>query len=551
MISSADRAPTPLPAPDEREAATGDMPPHEFRRYGHQVVEWIAAYFARLADYPVLAQVAPGAIRQALPPPPPSRPEAMESILADVERVLMVGITHWNAPGFMAYFGLTGSGPAILAEMMAAALNVNAMLWRTSPAATELEQVTLDWLRQMLGLPQEFFGLLHDSSSGGSILAALAAAREAIPDLHIRQQGLAGRPDLPRLRFYASQEAHSSVEKAAILLGLGQEGLRKIGVDGAFRMDVGELERAIAEDLAAGLLPFAVVATAGTTSTTSVDPLPQIANLCERYGLWLHVDAAYGGCAAVVPQIRPLLSGWERADSLSINPYKWLFTTLGGSVLFTRKPNMFKSAFSLVPDYLAAGNQEGVVNLMDYSPALTHRFLALKLWMVLRYFGQQGLAARIHEHIRLAHLLAGWVDESADFERLAPTPFSTVCLRAHPAGMDDENILNSLNEAILNRINAAGRFFLSSSRLHGKYTIRVAIGSLRTTEDEVRHLWHELQQALAAQRDRPSPASPLAASQAGASPSMNRDLAYAGAGRQPASSAGADFSAGRGKEQAG
>src|SRR5579883_2146785 len=238
---------------------TGDMDPESFRAYGHQIVDWIADYLAHVGEYPVLAETAPGDIRHALPGQPLKEPEAMETILADFERVLMPGITHWNSPGFLAYFGVTGSGPGILGEMLAAALNVNAMLWRTSPAATELEQVTLDWLRQMLGLPQEFFGLLHDSSSGGSILAALAAAREAIPDLHIRQQGLAGRPDLPRLRFYASQEAHSSVEKAAILLGLGQEGLRKIGVDGAFRMDVGELERAIAEDLAAGLLPFAVV----------------------------------------------------------------------------------------------------------------------------------------------------------------------------------------------------------------------------------------------------------------------------------------------------
>jgi aromatic-L-amino-acid decarboxylase len=294
--------------------------------------------------------------------------------------------------------------------------------------------------------------------------------------------------------------------------------LRKIGVDSAFRLDVTELERAIQEDRDAGIRPFAVVATVGTTSTTSIDPVPQIAEVCERYGLWLHVDAAYGGCAAVVPEMRYVLAGCERADSLCLNPYKWLFTTLGGSVLFTRRPDVFKATFSLVPEYLRTAESAGddVPNLMDYGLSLTHRFLALKLWMVLRYFGQHGLAARIREHIRLAQLVAGWIDASEDFERLAPTPFSTVCLRAHPPGMDEEAALNCLNEAIMSRLNATGHFLLSPTSVHGKYAIRIAIGSLRTKEHEVRVLWQELQQALAAQRqtdrrNQPSAANRLAA----------------------------------------
>src|SRR2546425_4413610 len=298
----------------QQPSATGDMNPESFRMYGHQVVDWIADYLTHVGEFPVLAQTTPGDIRRALPAKPPAQPESMETILTDFERIIMPGITHWNSPGFMAYFGITGSGPGILGEMLSGALNVNAMMWRTSPAATELEQVTLDWLRQMLGLPHPLFGVINDTASS-SVLYALAAAREALP-LHIRQKGIAGRTDVPRLRYYASQEAHSSVDKAGIVLGVGQEGLRKIGVDSEFRMDVEQLEQSIREDIMAGWLPFAVVGTVGTTSTTSVDLVPQIADICERYNLWLHVDGAYGGSAAVDPAMRWTIAGWERADTI-------------------------------------------------------------------------------------------------------------------------------------------------------------------------------------------------------------------------------------------
>lgn len=484
----------------QQAAATSDMTPDDFRRYGHQVVDWIADYLVNVGNYPVLAQVTPGDIRHTLPAQPPEQPEAMEAILFDFDRVLLPGVTHWNSPGFMAYFGITGSGPGILGEMLSGALNVNAMLWRTSPAATELEQVTLDWLRQMLGLPRPLFGVINDTASSG-VLYALAAAREAIPDLHIRQQGMSGRADVPRLRYYASQEAHSSVEKAGIVLGVGQAGLRKVGVDSEFCMDVAELERAIQEDIAAGIRPFAVVATVGTTSTTSIDPVPQIADVCERYGLWLHVDGAYGGSAAVAPEMRYVLAGCERADSLIVNPHKWLFTPIDCSVFYTRKPDVVKAAFSLVPEYLrnAESTDDEVPNLMDYGTSLGRRFRSLKLWMIMRYFGEEGLAARIREHIRLAQLVAQWVDEARDFERMAPTPFSTVCFRAHPQGMNDEAALESLNERIMNRINATGHFFLSHTKLHGKYTIRIAIGNIRTTEQVVRKLWGEVLEALTAE----------------------------------------------------
>jgi aromatic-L-amino-acid/L-tryptophan decarboxylase len=483
--------------PAQQLSSTGDMDPESFRVYGYEIVDWIADYLANAGKYPVLAQTAPGDIRQALPEQPPEEPESMEAILADFGRILMPGITHWNSPGFLAYFGITGSGPGILGEMLSSALNINAMLWRTSPAATELEQVTLDWLRQMLGLPHPLFGVINDTASSG-VLYALAAAREAIPDLHIRQQGMAGRPDAPRLRYYASQEAHSSVEKAGIVLGVGQAGLRKIGVDGEFRMDVAQLEQAIQEDLATGWRPFAVVATVGTTSTTSVDPVPHIADICERYGLWLHVDGAYGGSAAIEPEMRWVMAGCERADTIIVNPHKWLFTPIDCSVFFTRKPDVVKAAFSLIPEYLRNTESAGdeVPNLMDYGTSLGRRFRSLKLWMIMRYFGQEGLAARIREHIRLAQLVSGWIDEAPDFERLAPTPFSTVCFRAHPRGVDDEDALEALNERIMNHINAAGNFFLSHTKLQGTFTIRIAIGNLRTTEQHIRNVWEELQGAL-------------------------------------------------------
>lgn len=482
----------------QQAAATGDMDAEAFRRYGHQIVDWIAKYLMEVDKYPVLSRNTPGDIRCALPEQPPEHPEAMEAILADFDTILMPGITHWNSPGFMAYFGITGSGPGILGEMLCSALNINAMLWRTSPAATELEQVALDWLRQMLGLPRPLFGVINDTASSG-VLYALAAAREAIPNLQIRQRGMAGRSEVPRLRIYASQDAHSSVDKAAIVLGVGQEGLRKIGTDSEFRMDVAELERALEEDIAAGWLPFAVVGTVGTTSTSGIDPIPQIADLCERYRLWLHVDASYGGAAAVDSDMQWVLAGCDRADSLIVNPHKWLFTPIDCSVFYTRKPHVVKAAFSLTPEFLRNAESSGdeVPNLMDYGSALGRRFRSLKLWMVMRYFGQEGLATRVREHNRLAQQLVAWTKESSDFELMAPTPFSLVCLRAHPHGMDDEAQLDALNERIMNQINASGHFFLSHTKLHNQFTIRVAIGNLRTTEQHVRNLWEEMQACLA------------------------------------------------------
>lgn len=481
----------------------GDMTPEAFRRYGHQVVDWIANYLSDVGQYPVLAPVAPGEVRRQLPATPPARPESLEQALADFERVILPGVTHWNHPGFFAYFAITGSAPGILGEMLSAALNVNGMLWRTSPALTELEEVVLDWLRQMLGLPEGLMGIIMDTASVSS-LCAIAAAREAVPGLRVREEGLAGRADVPRLRLYCSEQAHSSIEKDAITLGLGRAGVRKIPTDAEFRLDTEALAAAIAEDRRAGWQPFCVVATVGTTSTTSIDPVPAIASICRREGLWLHVDGAYGGMAAIIPERRDVLAGCDQADSIVVNPHKWLFTPIDCSAFYCRRPEVLKRAFSLVPEYLrtAEGEAESVRDLMDYGVQLGRRFRALKLWFVIRAFGQEGLAARLREHIRLGQQFAAWIDASPDFERLAPVPFSTVCFRAHPRDLggtseEVEAHLNRLNEALLEAVNATGEVFLSHTKLNGRYTLRLAVGNLRTTEAHVARAWEILQEKIA------------------------------------------------------
>jgi aromatic-L-amino-acid decarboxylase len=468
------------------------MSAEDFRRYGHQVVEWIADYLSHPERYPVLSQNQPDQLKEALPSKAPERGEAMEEMLADLDRVIVPGVTHWNHPAFFAYFATSGAAPGILGEMLSAAFNVNAMLWRTSPSATELEEVTLEWLRQLIGLPDEFKGVVYDTASI-STLCAIAAAREAA-GLEVRERGLGATG--AKLRIYASEHVHSSVDKSAITLGIGQAGLRKIPSDGEYRMDSGALEHAIQEDRANGWQPFCVVATTGTTSTTSIDPVPAIADICGREGLWLHVDAAYGGSAAVVPEMRWVLKGSDRADSLVVNPHKGLFVPLDLSVLYCRKMNVLRGAFSLVPEYLRTGEGEEVKNFMDYGPQLGRRFRALKFWFVMRYFGVEGLQARLRFQIALAREFADWVDQSDDFERLAPVPFSVVCFRAHPQTVSDEADLDALNERLMDEVNRRGKVYLSHTKLTGKLTLRLAIGNIRTTREHVKLAWDELNEGL-------------------------------------------------------
>ncbi len=467
----------------------GDVPAEEFQRQAHRLVDWIARYLESSERYPVLSTVKPGEVRAQLPESPPASAEPLATVVDDVERLIVPGLTHWNHPGFFAYFANSSPAPAILAETLAAAFNVNGMLWKTAPAATELELVVLDWLRQMLGLPPGLFGVIQDTASA-STLVALAAAREMVPGLNVRRQGLSGQS---RLRMYASEQAHSSVEKAGIVLGIGQEGLRKIPCDAEFRLDPSALARAVEEDRAAGWRPFAVTATVGTTSTTSIDPVPAIADICEREGLWLHVDAAYGGSAAVVPEMRFVLAGCERADSLVVNPHKWLFVPVDLSALYTRRPQVVRAAFSLVPEYLRTPEDEVAPNLMDYGVSLGRRFRALKLWMVIRAFGTEGLAARIREHIRLARLFRSWVEADRGFEIAAPTPFSVVCFRARFEGASGPEADRG-NQALMEAVNASGEAYLSHTQLHGRTVLRLAVGNLRTEERHLRRAWELLRE---------------------------------------------------------
>ncbi len=477
----------------------GDMPADEFRRHGHELIDWIANYFEHIEELPVLAQIEPGDLKAHLPAAPPAHGESMSAILADIDRLIVPALTHWSHPSFFAYFATSTSAPGIFGELLSAAFDVKSMLWRTSPASTELEEVTLDWLRQMLGLDAGMSGFIYDTASVSS-MHAIAAAREGV-ELRIREEGMSGRKDLPLLRVYASEQAHSSIDKGIITLGLGQKSLRKIPTDSEFRMDTKALAAAIEEDKRAGFLPFCIVATVGTTSTSSIDPVPAIVEIGEQHEMWLHVDAAYGGSAAIVPEMRHVLDGCHRADSLVLNPHKWLFTPFDCSVLYCRHLDLLRRAFSLVPEYLRTPEQEKVRSGSDYGVQLGRRFRALKLWMIIRYFGHEGLAARISEHCRLAQLFRSWVEASPDWELMAPTPFALVCFRACPK-IDGETAdargrrLDELNEAIMHGVNATGKALLSHTKLDDKLTLRLSIGNIRTTERHVQQVWDLLNERL-------------------------------------------------------
>ncbi len=431
----------------------------EFRDDGVLALDWVASYLEGVRELPVLAQVEPGAIRAALPATPPETPEPFAALLEDLDTILLPGLTHSQSPRWFAYFAITGSEPGILAEILIAGLNQLGILWRTSPALQELEEVTLDWLAQLLGLPPGLHGHIEDTAST-STLVALAAARAARPGARA---------------VVCSEHAHSSVDKAAKLLELE---LRKVPVDDVFRLRPERLELEGA---------CAVVATIGTTSTSSVDPVSAIADRCERAGIWLHVDAAYAGAAAVCPELRESFAGWERADSIVVNPHKWLGVPLDCSTLWTRRPEAFRDAFSLVPEYLHVA--EDVASTSEYTQVLGRRFRALKLWAVLRCYGRSGLQERIREHVRLADLFEGWVRDEPGWEIVAPRPFSLVCFRRD--GSDEEN------ELLLERVNATGEVFISHTRLGGRYVLRLAIGNFRTTEDDVRLAWDVLRREAA------------------------------------------------------
>jgi aromatic-L-amino-acid decarboxylase len=453
-----------------------------------RAARWIDAYYRDPGRYPVLSRSQPGDLRRALPTEAPEEPESFETIFADFESLVLPGITHWNHPRFFAYFAISATPAAVVAEALAAALDVNAMLWRTSPAATELEEVVLDWLRQLLGLDAGLHGIVYDTASIAGF-TALAAAREAL-GLDIRERGMAGRADLAPLRVYITEHTHSHIEKGAIALGIGRANVVKVACDDGFAMRPEALEAALAADRARGFRPLCIAATVGTTVTTSSDPVPAIAQIARRHGVWLHVDASYAGPAAIVPEFRSLLDGCEFADSIVINPHKWLFVPIDLSVLYVRDPENLRRTFALVSDILLTP-ETGVRNYMDYGLQLGRRFRALKLWFAIRHLGVRHMRDVLRGHVALAQTFAAWVDAAPDWEVLAPHPLSVVCFRHRPAGLDGE-ALDAHNVAVVDRLNATGEAFLSTTKLAGSVAIRLAIGNERTTETDVARVWELL-----------------------------------------------------------
>jgi aromatic-L-amino-acid decarboxylase len=471
------------------------MHPDEFRRHAHELVDWMADYMARVGELPVTPPVAPGDIRRRLPPSPPEAGEQFASLFQDFRELIVPGMTHWNHPGWFAYFPGNNSPPSVLGEMLTATMGAQCMSWVTSPAATELEQVVMDWLRQMVGLPADFVGSIQDTASTAT-LVALLSAREHASEGAVGLRGLGGGA---ALTVYASREAHSSVDKGVKLAGFGLEHLRRIATDAAYGMDPPALEREIERDLAAGLRPACVVASLGTTSSTAVDPVAEIAAICRRHGIWLHVDAAYAGSAAIVPELRDRFRGWELADSIVLNPHKWLLTNFDCTAYYVRDRDALLSAFSLTPEYLRTAHDEEVVNYRDWGIQLGRRFRALKLWFVIRSYGVEGLRAIIRRHVALAGELASWVDAAPDFERMAPVPFGLVCFRYRPLNVAEEE-LDRLNERLLAAVNATGRVFMTHTRLGGRYTIRLVIGQRATERRHVEEAWRLIREAAAASR---------------------------------------------------
>jgi aromatic-L-amino-acid decarboxylase len=469
------------------------MDPDEFRRHAHRLVDWMADYLRDVGTLPVTPGVSPGDIRRQVPDAPPLDPEPFDALFADFQRVILPGMTHWNHPGWFAYFPGNNSPPSILGEMLTATLGAQCMSWATSPAATELEQVVMDWLRQMMDLPAGFVGVIQDTASTAT-LVALLSARERATGGKAGAAGLAaaGTP----LAVYASREAHSSIDKAVKLAGYGLDLLRPIETDAEYALRPEALALALEADRSAGIRPACVVASVGTTSSTAIDPLRPIAELCRRTGAWLHVDAAYAGAAAIVPELRPLFDGIETADSIVFNPHKWLLTNFDCTAYFVRDPAALLSTFQATPEYLRTAYDADVVNFRDWGIQLGRRFRALKLWFVIRSYGVEGLRAVIRRHVALARELAGRVEDDPAFELMAPVRFGLVCFRWRPAGRSDEE-LDALNARLLAEVNASRERYLTHTRLGGRYVIRLVVGQRATEREHVLGAWEAVRGAAA------------------------------------------------------
>ncbi len=453
-----------------------------FREEAHKMVDWMADYLESIQDYPILSQVEPNTIYDALPNDPPQDSESIPQIMKDFNELIMPGITHWQSPNFHAYFPANSSRPSILAEMLTATLGTQCMMWSTSPAAAELEEKMMDWLKTMLGLPDHFEGTIQDTASTAT-LCAIITAREKHSDYQVNQKGFSTQKIF---RVYCSTETHSSIEKGVKIAGLGQENLVKIPVDEVLAMKADLLEKAIKEDIAAGYQPVCVVAAIGTTGTTAIDPLKSIAAICQKYDVWLHVDAAYAGNACILPEYRWMIEGTETADSFVFNPHKWLFTNFDCTAYFVKDRQTLLKTFSISPEYLKTRKDGAVNNYKDWGIPLGRRFRALKLWFVIRNFGVKGLQAIIRGHIQMAQDLSKVIEKREDFELLAPTNLNLICFRYHPPHIQDETLLNKLNADLLHAANASGQLFISHTKVNGKYTLRMCIAQ---TYVEPKHMW--------------------------------------------------------------
>jgi aromatic-L-amino-acid/L-tryptophan decarboxylase len=461
------------------------MDSNEFRSHAHQIVDWIADYLDNIEDYPVKAGVKPREVYNRLPDTPPKTGEDFENILTDFKDIILPGITHWQHPKFFAYFPANSSRISLLAEMLTAALGAQCMSWITSPAATELEERVISWLREMIGLPEDFTGVLQDTASTATI-CSLLTAREYKTDFDINRRGLFHRKPFT---VYCSAEGHSSIEKAVKVIGVGRENLRRVQVDDTYAMIPAKLRNIIEEDIAGGYIPLAVIAALGTTGSTAIDPLKKIGEICAKFGIWLHVDAAYAGTALLLPEYRWMIDGIKHADSFVFNPHKWMFTNFDCSAYFVKDSNALIQTFEILPEYLKTYEQEQVNNYRDWGLQLGRRFRALKLWFVIRHYGVEGLQHKIREHISLAQNLAHIIDNANDFELLAPVPLNTICFRYRPHDIDDPNSIDELNAELLDLLNASGKMFATHTRLDGAFAIRLVIGQTEVAERHVQEAW--------------------------------------------------------------
>jgi len=461
------------------------MDTDEFREHAHRMVDWMADYLENVEQYPVKSPVKPGEILRQLPASPPNEPERFADVMADFEKIILPGMTHWQHPSFFAYFPANSSPPSLLGEMLTATLGAQCMSWQTSPAATELEERVMDWLRDMIGLPRQFTGVIQDTASTAT-LCSILTAREKASDFTVNRQGLR---QAPHYVVYCSQETHSSIEKAVKIAGLGAENLRPVAVDDNLAIVPQALSSAIEHDVQEGLSPLCVIATLGTTSSTAIDPLRAIGEICTRHCLWLHVDAAYAGTAMVLPEMRWIGDGTELADSFVFNPHKWMFTNFDCSAYFVKDTEALVRTFEILPEYLKTAEGEPVRNYRDWGIQLGRRFRALKLWFVIRTLGVGGIQDRLREQINLARRAVSWIEQESDFELLAPVPLNLICFRYHPREIDDARTLDDLNQRLLERLNDSGELYLTHTKLRGAYCLRLSVAQTRVSEEHVQKAW--------------------------------------------------------------